>query len=106
MEIQTPLGEHRYKSDHVLLTPEQAVSLHREGIVPDAQAGNISDYLVRATDESLAENTNLSVCIMRRVPTAAEGNPAVLSLDVVVLRASENTLRWLKDNLDLSPTEE
>ena len=106
VEIQTPLGEHRYKSDHVLLTPEQAVSLHREGIVPDAQAGKISDYVVRATDESLAENTNLSVCIMRRVPTGDVGNSAVLSLDVAVLRTSENTLHWLKENLDLAPTEE
>ena len=108
VEVRTPLGDNRYTSNNFVLSPEQAVSLHREGIVPDAEAGNIARWVVRASDETRAERTNLTVTIMRTVrrDTGAGNEYYYISLDEAVLYSSENTLRWLKDNLDLEPTAE
>ena len=90
-------------SDHIVLTPAQAVSLWREGIVPDAEAGNLSRWRIRYGEEDDAERTNMSVTIMRRVQR--EEGMFMDHLDEQVLVSSENTLRWLRDELGLEPTQ-
>ena len=101
IELRTPLDAQSAISDHIVLTPAQAVSLWREGIVPDAEAGNLSRWRIRYGEEDDAERTNMSVAIMRRVQR--EEGMFMDHLDEQVLVSSENTLRWLKENLGLEP---
>ena len=84
-----------------MLTPAQAVSLWQEGIIPDAEAGNLSRWHIRDNPASDAEQTNLTIEIIRRVQR--EDGMTVDHLDEQVLYTSENTLRWLRENLGLTP---
>jgi len=101
VQVNTKLDEKRYISNNVVLTPAQAVSLWQEGIVPDAKAGKLSRWHIRDNPASDAEQTNLTIEIMRRVQR--EDGMYMHYLDEQVLYTSENTLRWLKDNLGLVP---
>ena len=87
-----------------MLTPAQAVSLWQEGIVPDAQAGKLSTWQIRNDPERNAERTNLNVEII--IGDQREDGMYVHYLDEQVLYTSENTLRWLKENLGLTPSEQ
>lgn len=101
VQVNTKLDEKRYISNNVVLTPAQAVSLCQEGIIPDAKAGNLSRWHIRDNPASDAEQTNLTIEIIRRVQR--EDGMYMHYLDEQVLYTSENTLRWLKDNLGLVP---
>ena len=95
------LDEKSAVSNNVVLTPAQAVSLWREGVVPDAEAGNISHWRIRDNPAPDEEFTNLTVVLVRRVQ--CESELRMDYLDEEVLYTSENTLRWLRDNLGLAP---
>ena len=95
-----------------MLTPAQAESLYREGILPDAKAGNIGRWFVYSSPDCIALQSNVSI-EMQLTPDPNQ-DPAVLDagpyyyaerswLDLNVLLSSENTIRWLKENLDLTP---
>ena len=101
VQVNTKLDEKRYISNNVALTPAQAVSLWQEGIVPDAKAGKLSLWHIRDNPAPEAEQTNLTIEIMRRVQR--EDGMYMHYLDEQVLYTSENTLRWLRDNLGLAP---
>ena len=79
------------------LTPEKAVSLYREGILPDAEAGQIAlAHLV--ADGSYDENVypvNINFALR------AENGDHMVLFSFPVERCSANTLRWLRDNTDL-----
>ena len=104
IEVRTPLDAQSAISNHIVLTPAQAVSLWREGIIPDAEAGNIARWRIRDSAEDDAERTNISVAIMCRV--RREEGMFMDHLDEQVLFSSENTLRWLKENMGLTPSKE
>lgn len=104
VEILSPRNdpsEPVYLSDTRRLTPAQAVSLYRDGILPDAEAGNIGRWYVWEPDEST--RTNLSVNIYLKQDMQDRENGYWSPLGVTVEKGSENTLRWLKENLGLEP---
>ena len=101
VQVNTKLDEKRFVTNNVVLTPAQAVSLWQEGVIPDAKAGNLARWRVREDPEADAEHTNLTVVMIRRVQR--EDGMTVDHLDEQVLYTSENTLRWLRENLDLTP---
>ena len=92
-----------YSSDTRRLSPAEAVSLYREAILPDAENNNIGHMYV--WDEEHTERTNLTVAIYLRRGEQTQTYDAWFPLSVSVLKQSENTLRWLKENLDLEPEE-
>ena len=91
---------------HEALTPAQAVSLYREGMLPDAENGNIYHWHLLDSEEARAEQTNLLVTIYLRRDAQGQEYGQVFPLSEPVLTCSENTLRWLKENLNLEPSEE
>ena len=109
-------GEMRY-NDSVSLTPEQAASLWAEGLVPDAREGKIARWYIWASEESRAEETDISVDIEllsdAEMTVEVSGLTAGYTgmraydprdmLNVTVLTCSEHTLRWLEENLALTP---
>ena len=95
-----------WTGDTLTLTPEQALSLYREGILPDAQAGNIGRWFVYESGECLALSSTVGVTLeLTPLPqTGAEGSYYRDSvIDLNVLMSAENTRRWLKENLDVEP---
>lgn len=95
-----------WTGDTLTLTPEQALSLYREGILPDAQAGNIGRWFVYESGECLALSSTVGVTLeLTPLPQpGAEGSYYWDSvIDLNVLMSAENTRRWLKENLDVEP---
>jgi hypothetical protein len=88
---------------HEPLTPAQAVSLYREGILPDAESGNIYHWHLSDSEEAQAERTNLLATIYLRRNAQGQEYAQVFPMSAPVLTCSENTLRWLKENLGLEP---
>lgn len=91
---------------HEPLTPAQAVSLYREGIFPDAENGNIYRWHLWDSEEAQAERTNLLVTIYLRRDAQGQEYAQVFPMSAPVLTCSENTLRWLKENMGLTPSEQ
>ena len=91
---------------HEPLTPAQAVSLYREGIFPDAENGNIYRWHLWDSEEARAERTNLLVTIYLRRDAQGQEYAQVFPMSAPVLTCSENTLRWLKENMGLTPSEQ
>ena len=91
---------------HEPLTPAQAVSLYREGIFPDAENGNIYRWHLWDSEEAQAESTNLLVTIYLRRDAQGQEYAQVFPMSTPVLTCSENTLRWLKENMGLEPSEQ
>ncbi len=91
---------------HEPLTPAQAVNLYREGILPDAESGNIYHWHLWDSEEARAENTNLLVTIYLRRDARGQEYAQVFPMSAPVLTCSENTLRWLKENMGLTPSEQ
>ena len=91
---------------HEPLTPAQAVSLYREGIFPDAENGNIYRWHLWDSEKAQAERTNLLVTIYLRRDAQGQEYAQVFPMSAPVLTCSENTLRWLKDNMGLTPSEQ
>ena len=91
---------------HEPLTPAQAVSLYREGILPDAENGNIYRWHLWDSEEAQAERTNLLATIYLRRDAQGQEYAQVFPMSAPVLTCSENTLRWLKENLGLTPSEQ
>ena len=97
------------------LTPEQAASLYEEGILPDAREGNIGVSFAWTSDERRAEESNVSLRLtLRREETADGRHPGAApdysyssltrsSISLKVLMRSRHTIRWLEENLDLTP---
>ncbi len=95
-----------WTNDALTLTTEQALSLYREGILPDALAGNIGLWFPYESEESRALLSTVGVTLeLTPLPkTDAEGSYYWDSvIDLNVLMSSENTRRWLKENLDMEP---
>ena len=101
VEVRTVLDEKSAVSNNVVLSPAEALSLWQEGVVPDAEAGNISLWRIRDNPAPDEVSTNLTVVLVRRVRSGSELHMDYL--DEEVLYTSENTLRWLRDNLGLAP---
>ena len=81
------------------LTASDAVSLYREGILPDAEAGQIGlAHLVR--DESYYESA-YPVTIHITLRDMSRENFVVDTVSVDVEAASENTLRWLRQHTEV-----
>ena len=95
-----------WTGDELTLTPEQALDLYRTGILPDAKAGNIGRWFSYEGGENLALSSTVGVTL-ELTPKAQTGSEANYYWDSVidlnVLMCSENTRRWLKENLDLEP---
>lgn len=111
VEVMSPDKDPRrgWSSETLRLTPQEAESLWREGILPDAREGNIARWYCFAGDESRAEQTNLNITIereQRRIPTEdGRGyyyDPSAF-LSLTVLESSAHTRAWLKEHLDLEP---
>lgn len=95
-----------WTGETLTLTPEQALSLYREGILPDAHAGNIGRWFVYESGECLALSSTVGVTLeLTPLPQpGAEGSYYRDSvIDLNVLMSAENTRRWLKENLDVEP---
>lgn len=98
------------QTETLRLTVEQAASLYREGILPDAEAGNIERWYAWDSEACRTEPTNVSINLKHTADPAraaeADGYASYdryKNLSITVLDRSENTLRWLKENLDLEP---
>ena len=111
VEITSPDKDPRrgWNSETVRLTPQEAESLWREGILPDAKEGNIARWYCFESDESRAERTNLNITIemqQKRILTEdGRGyyyDPSAF-LSLTVLESSAHTQAWLKEHLDLVP---
>ena len=111
VEIMSPDKDpHRgWQSETLRLTPQEAESLWREGILPDAREGNIARWYGFESDESRAEQTNLNITIereQRRIPTEdGRGyyyDPSAY-LNLTVLESSAHTRAWLREHLALEP---
>ena len=98
-----------WQSEDTVLTPEQAESLYREGILPDAREGNIARTFVFSGVEAEREQTNVSIQIEREMQRRLTPDglayyydgSASLCLDI--LESSSHTRRWLRDNLGIVP---
>ena len=98
-----------WQSEDSVLTPEQAESLYREGILPDAKEGNIARNFVSSGAEQQRELTNVTVQIeretVRRLTPDGMGYyyDSDASLWLSVLESSSHTRRWLEENLGVVP---
>ena len=95
-----------WTTDTLTLTPEQAMDLYRTGILPDAQAGSIGRWFAYEGEECRALQSSVNVTLeLTPLPQAdAEGSYYWDSvIDLNVLMCSENTRRWLKENLGVEP---
>ena len=95
-----------WTGDELTLTPEQALDLYRTGILPDAQAGNIGLWFAYEGEQCRALQSTVGVTLeLTPLPqTGAEGSYYWDSvIDLNVLMCSENTRRWLKENLGVEP---
>ena len=90
---QSPDGE-IFSWTGLNLTPEEAMSLYREGILPDAEAGHIGRSHLVMDEAYYEEVCPVNVNITLRAPEQ-EGYRAYFYLNVSVERDSVNTLRWL-----------
>lgn len=93
------------QSGSIQLTAERALSLYREGVLPDTEAGRLSRRFIW-TDSERAGDTNVELDI-ELWPEGAETQQSraysPLFIGERVQLDSENTLRWLKDNLGMDP---
>ena len=109
--LSLPTGDlnRGWESELHRLTPEEAASLYREGILPDAREGHIARSFVFAGAESERELTNATVQIdlMRELLPTPDGlgyyydSKGHIYLDV--LESSSHTLNWLEEHLGLRP---
>ncbi len=98
-----PVAVTRYQSDIRRLSPAEALSLYREGILPDAEAGNIGYWHVWDGGSAGEEETGLSVTIYFKPAGEDWDEGYTAPISTTVLKTSENTLKWLRENLDLEP---
>ena len=95
-----------WTNDALTITTEQALSLYREGILPDALAGNIGLWFSYESEQCRDLQSTVSVTL-ELTPLPAAGNEGSYYWDSVidlnVLMSSENTRRWLKENLGVEP---
>ena len=99
-----PVAVTRYQSDIRRLSSAEALSLYREGILPDAEAGNIGYWHVWDGGSAGEEETGLSVTIYFKPAGEDWDEGYTAPISTTVLKTSENTLKWLKEKLDLEPT--
>ncbi len=104
-------------SSTVPLTPEQALSLFEEGVWLDAKEGSIAHWFMFARDESRAEASNVDLTLELRgaedLPfrvTAQSGAIHVYKDDEYysfnVSLTAAHTIRWLEENLGITPVAE
>ena len=97
-----------WTGEDLYLTPAEAESLWREGVLPDAEAGNIARWYAFSGEEARREETNVSLVLEREeepVPTPDGLSyyydaDAYLFLDV--LESSVNTRAWLAQKLGVT----
>ena len=109
--LSLPTGDpdRGWESELHRLTPEEAASLYREGILPDAREGRIARSFVFAGAESERELTNATVQIdlARELLPTPDGlgyyydSKGHIYLDV--LSSSSHTLNWLEEHLGVRP---
>ena len=96
-------------SEIIPLSAEQALSLYREGILPDAREARIGRWYVYESEQARDEQTNVHFSMELRGPDEqliGWGNYSYRGgrfVEVTVLSCSTNTLHWLKENLGLEP---
>ena len=98
-----------WESEEFRLTPDEAASLYREGILPDAREGRIARSFVFAGAESEREVTNVTVQIdlTRELLPTPDGlgyyydNEGHIYLEV--LESSAHTIQWLEEHLGVTP---
>lgn len=114
--VTTPLGKGT-NSMNITLTPEQTAELFEQGVWPDARAGNIAHWYAIVNDETRDEQSNVDVMVEL---TGAEDSPLHVYAEngivhtyrdgdyfhFTVLMSSENTIRWLSENLGVTPVPE
>lgn len=84
----------------IRLTSTQALSLYRDAILPDAEAGRIGGYSAWYDEDAESGRTNLEFTV-NLLPE--DGRRNARYLDVPVLKTSELTLKWLEENLGVVP---
>ena len=116
VEMRSPRGDGVMNST-LPLTPEQALSLFEEGVWLDAKEGTIARWFMFARDESRAEVSNVDLTLELRgaedLPfrvTAQSGAVHMYKDDEYynfnVSLTAEHTLRWLEENLGITPVPE
>ena len=99
----------------IALTSEEAAQLFEEGVWPDAREGNIGRWYAYVSDETRAEQSNVEITL----ELAGESEDAPLHVYAengivhtyrdgdyyrfTVLMSSGRTIRWLEENLGLTP---
>ena len=93
-------GEREFGYTGLELSPSEAASLYREGILPDAEAGHI-DLAHLVTDEAYyAGAYPVRINITLRDPEDNDYRSAAY-IEFEVEAVSENTLRWLAEHTNL-----
>ena len=100
-----------WRGQELTLTREQAIELYRTAILPDAEQGNIGRFFVYGTPDRDELMSNVTIT-MELTP---DPDPAFVErdagpyyyadrswLDLNVLMSSENTRRWLEENLGVT----
>ncbi len=101
-DLELEKTTYAYDWEDMVLTAEEAMRLYREGILPDAEAGQIElAYLIR--DERYYDNNYpISIGYRLRDPGPDE-NLNVQYLEFRPQRDSVNTLKWLRENKGIEP---
>ena len=111
VEIMAPDKDPRrgWQSETIRLTPQEAEELWREGILPDAETGNIARWYCFESDESLAEQTNVNITIEREQKRVLSEDgygyyydPGAF-LNLTVLESSAHTRAWLREHRGVEP---
>ena len=100
-----------WRGQELNLTREQAIDLYRTAILPDAASGNIGRFFVYGTPDrdALMSNVNITMELTPDPDTEMVERDAGTYyyadrswLDLNVLMSSENTRRWLEENLGVT----
>ncbi len=116
LEVRSPRGD-GVVSSSVPLTPEQALSLFEEGVWPDAREGTIARWVMFSRDETRAEQSNVDLTLELRgaedLPfrvTTQSGTVHMYKDDEYysfnVPLSAAHTIRWLGENLGVTPAAE
>ena len=95
--------DHRRGPSMTQLNWEELQDLWTNGMIPDAEAGHFSLYTLVDTETNMALQTNLWIDITLKNPDSSAGQQ-YWNHSYRVFVDSENTLRWIEENTDISWT--
>ena len=100
-------SEGRREYAYVTLTPEQALELYNECIVPDEKDGKLCDYFAVSTDKyyDTKTNTTIDITLFDKdwVNPSGLGRGRSSAVSFIVQVNSERCLAWIKENTDIEP---